>query len=274
VKRTYAFLLAAPFLALAQVPFFVGNPVAAAGLTIGEVYPVGSVYLSITSTNPGTLFGVGTWVQIGQGRALVGQDGTDTDWDVAEETRGAKTVASAGSNSAPTFTGSALGTHLHGTGTYAASAHAGAAVADHGSHTHTYTDVLNHTHTVTVTDGGHSHATPSQTATTGSATSYEHGAIDTSSTEANEGETTASATTGITASTANPGGGVAGGTTAGPGATLTHSVTQPSAHSLSGSSEAVSGGTPAGSVSAATFTGSPTSVVQPSFVVYVWKRTA
>lgn len=40
-------------------------------------YPVGSVYLSITNTNPGTLFG-GTWSQIAEGRALVGV-GTGTD---------------------------------------------------------------------------------------------------------------------------------------------------------------------------------------------------
>lgn len=59
-----------------------------------------------------------------------------------------------------------------------------------------------------------------------------------------------------------------------PSATLSHSVTQPDDHTLSGASAAVSGGTPSGTVSAPTFTGSPTSVVQPSFTVYVWKRTA
>lgn len=37
-----------------------------------EVYPVGSIFLSVNSTNPGTLFG-GTWVQISQGRFLLGE---------------------------------------------------------------------------------------------------------------------------------------------------------------------------------------------------------
>ena len=82
------------------------------------------------------------------------------------------------------------------------------------THTHTYTDVVTHTHTVNVTDPGHTHPYRSQTATTGGATSYEHGAPDTSSTEAAEGETTDSATTGITAATAAPAGAVATGTTA------------------------------------------------------------
>lgn len=37
-----------------------------------KTYPVGSIYLSISATNPGSLFG-GTWVQISQGRFLLGE---------------------------------------------------------------------------------------------------------------------------------------------------------------------------------------------------------
>lgn len=44
---------------------------------INTVYPVGSIYMAAVSTNPGTLFGVGTWTAI-QGRFLVGADGTYT----------------------------------------------------------------------------------------------------------------------------------------------------------------------------------------------------
>jgi len=45
---------------------------------LDRVYPVGSIYISISSVNPGTHLG-GTWVRFGQGRTLVGVDETDTD---------------------------------------------------------------------------------------------------------------------------------------------------------------------------------------------------
>lgn len=44
---------------------------------LDAIYPVGSIYMSVKSTNPGTLFG-GTWVAIAQGRCLVGV-GTNKD---------------------------------------------------------------------------------------------------------------------------------------------------------------------------------------------------
>lgn len=77
-----------------------------------------------------------------------------------------------------------------------------------------FSGVINHTHTVTVNDPGHTHNQASQTATTGGASSWEHGVIDTSSAAA-ETLPTASNTTGITATTANPAGGVASITPAG-----------------------------------------------------------
>lgn len=88
-------------------------------------FPVGYIYLSTVATNPATLLGYGTWVAIATGRVLVGIDTGDPDFDTVKETGGAKTVASAGTNTAPTFTGTAMGTHTHGAGTYSATSVSG-----------------------------------------------------------------------------------------------------------------------------------------------------
>ena len=54
-------------------------------------YPIGSVYMNASNgTNPATLMGFGTWVAFGAGRVPVGIDATQTEFDTAEETGGAK----------------------------------------------------------------------------------------------------------------------------------------------------------------------------------------
>lgn len=164
----------------------------------GEAFPVGSVFIAVVSTNPGTLLGYGTWTAFGAGRVLVGLDSGDTDFDTVEETGGAKTVAAAGSNAAEAA-------HTH-------SVTSNVAVADHASHTHTYTEVVNHTHTVNV------------------------GSANDTSTVTGSGNIFAGTTSSVTATTANPTGGVATGTTAGPSATLSHSVTNNAVTSGAGSS--------------------------------------
>ena len=59
------------------------------------VYPVGSVFIGVVSTNPDTLLFGGTslttWAAFGEGKVLVGIDSSDTDFDTVEETGGAKT---------------------------------------------------------------------------------------------------------------------------------------------------------------------------------------
>ena len=173
----------------------------------GPAFPVGSVFLSVVATNPATLLGYGTWAAIAAGRVLVGLNGADSDFDTAEKTGGAKTIA--------------------------------ASVQDHAAHTHSYSDVVNHTHPVNITDPTHQHnQRVINSGTAGTAGTQGASAVDTGA-AGKDGLTS----TGITATTSNPAGGVASGTTGNPSATLTH-------------------------------TGNATSVVQPYFVVYMWKRTA
>lgn len=50
--------------------------------TINAVYPVGSIYMSVNSTNPSTLFG-GTWERL-EGRFLIGA-GTNTEINTNQE---------------------------------------------------------------------------------------------------------------------------------------------------------------------------------------------
>ncbi len=64
------------------------------GASLSTIYPVGCIYISTVSTNPATLFGMGTWVAFGAGRVLVGLDAGQTEFDTVEETGGAKIVQS------------------------------------------------------------------------------------------------------------------------------------------------------------------------------------
>jgi hypothetical protein len=78
---------------------------------IDRLYPVGTIYITTDSTNPGdpSKLNRGTWAAFGAGRVLVGRDSGDTDFDTAEETGGAKSQTLV---------------------------HSGADVDDHASHTH------------------------------------------------------------------------------------------------------------------------------------------
>ncbi len=170
-----------------------GSPV-----SVAAAWPVGSVFLSVVSTNPATLLGIGTWTQIAGSRMLIGQGLAP--FDTAEATGGSSTATPVGSNSAPTFTGQALATHAHELPFKKASGATGALSMI----------------PQTVFGSGTNRASESVSAAP------------------------------------------------------TNSTTS-SAVALS---EAKSAGTPAGTVSAPTFTGQSGSVLNPYFVVYVWKRTA
>jgi microcystin-dependent protein len=95
-------------------------------LNLASVWPVGSIYISVTPTNPATLFGFGTWVAFGTGRTLIAIDAGQAEFDTVEETGGAKTVA---------LTVADLPSHAHPGST-------GATTLSPNPHSHLY-DVIN-----------------------------------------------------------------------------------------------------------------------------------
>lgn len=85
---------------------------------VGEMYPVGSIYMSVKNTNPSTYFG-GTWVAWGTGRVPVGVNTSDGNFNTVEKT---------GGTSAVTLSASQIPSHTHAKGTLVA--------ASGGSHSH------------------------------------------------------------------------------------------------------------------------------------------
>lgn len=88
--------------------FYVGNNEIKPGLTKTEIldmiYPVGSIYISISSSNPSYIMG-GTWQRFANGKTLVGIDEYDSDFNFPNRTGGAKTH---------TLTTSEMPSHSHG----------------------------------------------------------------------------------------------------------------------------------------------------------------
>lgn len=108
-------------------------------LTFNDIYPIGSIYMSVNSADPGTLFTGTVWEAWGNGKVPVGIDVNDTDFDTVEETGGAKTqnYKPTGTVSKPTFSGTA-----------ASLTHTGGKV---GSHTLTISEMPSHSHAQRVT---------------------------------------------------------------------------------------------------------------------------
>ena len=140
---------------------------------VGEMYPVGSIYMSVTNTNPSTYFG-GTWVAWGAGRVPVGVNTSDTNFSTVEKTGGASTV---------TLTATQIPSHTHAKGTLA--------TASAGAHTHTLnlskttwagssssrvvvdsTDYTAMTNNATASAGAHTHTISGSTAATGGGGSH------------------------------------------------------------------------------------------------------
>jgi len=144
----------------------------------------------------------------------------------------------AGTVSAPTFTGNALGTHAHGVGSYDNTAtSAGTPAGTVSAPTFTGNALGTHTHTFT----GNAVNAASTAATPDLVTS-------------NTGGTGVSPTTTATGTNSSVSAGTPSGTVSAP--TFTGSALATHDHTFSGTSESISAGTPAGTVSAPTFTGS------------------
>ena len=101
---------------------------------LDALHPVGSIYLSTSSTNPSTYFG-GTWERFANGQVLVGVDTQETEFNTVQKTGGSKTHTvtlkdvPAHTHSIPKLSGTAAsaGSHTH-SDTFA--------VASNGAHTH------------------------------------------------------------------------------------------------------------------------------------------
>ena len=207
---------------------------------LDKVYPVGSIYMSVVNTNPGTLFG-GTWTALG-GRFLIGADSTYS----AGATGGSATKTLATGNLPSHSHG--LGSHVHSVGAHS-----------HGlnGHTHSYTAPANHTHglssgaaMVGVVGGRFSFGLKSAT--------FNHNKVEMSGFAADSSGTTTLAA-GLFGST-DSGGGSTGATTGG--------ASGSTANSSAFNTGAASGNT------GATGSGSAFNIMPPYLSVYMWKRTA
>lgn len=115
-------------------------------------YPIGHIYISADAANPTTVLGFGTWVAFGAGKALVGVDLADANFNAPEKTYGEKAHA---------LTAAENGPHSH-----ADSGHSHTINHDHSA-VNTGTVSSGHTHNFNVNSGyvsnDHAHYVSGQT---------------------------------------------------------------------------------------------------------------
>ena len=166
----------------------IGNVIDRGGVEniVDIIYPVGSIYLSVNSVNPSTLFG-GTWEAWGSGKVPVGVDTSDTDFNTVEETGGVKSVTLTSAQSGVPAHSHGLNSHTHTIPALSGTA------ASNGAHSHTvYGQIDNYSgnqlhikedsssSTViyyntdnskkTLSDGSHTHTVTTTASTSGQAT--------------------------------------------------------------------------------------------------------
>lgn len=93
---------------------------AGTALNFDNIYPVGSIYITTNSTNPGTLFPGTTWERYGNGRVIAGVDENDGDFRNAGTTSGSKlqTVSYTGSVDGMRLLANQLPRHNHNVGSH------------------------------------------------------------------------------------------------------------------------------------------------------------
>lgn len=217
------------------------------------LHPIGSIYTSTSSTNPGTAFGFGTWVAYGAGRVLIGNGGGYTAGSTGGSADAIVVAHSHTASSSSSFTGFIATT-----------------TTESADHTHnvsatTGTESATHSHAITVNSGG-AHTHTYKTYGLGNS-----GLTGNANTNSDWGWAT----------TGNP-----AGTSEGSHSHTASSNTESAlhSHSFSTSSSGVStlhshNFTPSGSVSTSTTVASAGSSgtganLQPYVVVYMWNRTA
>lgn len=146
-----------------NVATFNGSAAATANITVPTntdilnlVYPVGSLYLSTVSTNPGTLIG-GTWEAYATGRTLVGIDANQNEFKTAGGTGGSKALQAHTHSFSATSGNNSVG-HTHSVGAHS-----------HGLNSHTHS-VGAHSHGL----NGHTHSIPALSGWAADAGNHNH----------------------------------------------------------------------------------------------------
>ena len=258
---------------------------------LGLVYPVGSIYMSVNSTSPATLFG-GTWEALGD-KFLIGA-GTN---HAAGATGGSetKTISTAnlpshthGLNSHKHTIGAhshglnshkhSIGAHSHGLNSHTHSV--GAHKHGLGGHKHTIThthDLMDHTHSASLSTGYSLLKTNVSTGSGSYSVLASSGAQLQASGRTSEpspnytGPSSATYTGTATGDTDNSSAfntGAASGSTANSTAFDSGAASGSTANSTAFDSGAASGNT------AATGSGDALNIMPPFLSVYMWKRTA
>ena len=79
---------------------------------LDTVYPIGSIYISINSTNPEDIFG-GAWMPWGSGRVPVGVNSSDSDFNTVEKMGGNKSSSHTHTTANHTLTINEIPSHSH-----------------------------------------------------------------------------------------------------------------------------------------------------------------